>query len=362
MHGRVDPTTTLREQDLESVRHRGLALCLRNKEQLAARENLEHERRQVTVLSEQQQVLLVQSVDHVFRVLFHHVRVGQDRHIVALGSFRSLDPVHAETSGQTSDTTKDRLERLVQVVRNVVFKHLDHGDPTVRLVLDLGFTAKTHDVGVAHERGHLVPQRVREHLGVGIDKHDGLVLVRWDTTKTPNLGEQVVLKVRQTVVKDDFGKEVHDDNLRITFTTVAWLGTLALGSLLLFLRVSDLDNDDNGNFTPLGLQSVAVIPSVNPGAIETARTVGNGDVGKRRRRVREPQRSKSLGSRGNHVGDNVRGRLVVTGAFHDTVANHKEKLAFVGIVGECQRVECLPDRFFAFRVARKRDATRLVVK
>jgi hypothetical protein len=49
-----------------------------------------------------------------------NVRISQDRHPVVLATLGSFNTVHRETTGQTSDTTEDGLERFGLVVRNEV--------------------------------------------------------------------------------------------------------------------------------------------------------------------------------------------------------------------------------------------------
>lgn len=123
--GRVDPATALRQKHLECVGHRGLAHGLRHEDLLALGEGPQHERRQIAVLAEQKQVLLVQRVHDVLRVVLDDIRVGQDRHPVVLGALGRFDAVHAEASGQARDTAEDGLERLGEVVRDEVLEDLD---------------------------------------------------------------------------------------------------------------------------------------------------------------------------------------------------------------------------------------------
>lgn len=122
----IDPSPSLRKKHLELFRHSGFADGLRHKDLLALRECLKHQGRQVSVLTEQKQVLLVQRVNHVLRVVLDDVRVGKDRNPVVLPAFGSLDAVHAETSWKTGNTTKDGFERFGQVVRDEVLKNLNH--------------------------------------------------------------------------------------------------------------------------------------------------------------------------------------------------------------------------------------------
>jgi hypothetical protein len=58
--------------------------------------------------------------------------------------------VHAETTWETSNTTKDRFKSLCKMMRNIVFKDLNHRDPTGLFVRDLCFTAESHNIVVLH--------------------------------------------------------------------------------------------------------------------------------------------------------------------------------------------------------------------
>lgn len=120
VHSTVDPATTLGEQYHELVGDDSLANGLRDEDLLALGERLEHQCGEVSILTQEKQVLLVQGVNHVFRVMLDNVRVGQNGHPVVLTTLGSLDTVHRETTGQTSDTTEDGLERLGLVMRNEV--------------------------------------------------------------------------------------------------------------------------------------------------------------------------------------------------------------------------------------------------
>lgn len=83
-------------------------------------EVLEEEGRQVTIFTEREQILLVQSVDQRFRVFFDDTVRDDDRATFVRGT----DPVHRETSRQTRHGPEQALERLRQVVRDVVLVDL----------------------------------------------------------------------------------------------------------------------------------------------------------------------------------------------------------------------------------------------
>lgn len=80
-------------------------------------ERPQHQRRQVAVLAQDVQILLVERLDHVLRVVLDNVRVRQDGYPVILPTLGRLDTVHAEAAGQAGDVAKDRLKRLGQMMR-----------------------------------------------------------------------------------------------------------------------------------------------------------------------------------------------------------------------------------------------------
>lgn len=112
VHRRVNPSTSLRQQHLELVWYNGLAHGLRDENLLALRESLEHQRGEVSIFAKEKQVLRMQRVNNVFGVVFNNIGVGKNRDPIVLATLGSFDAIHAETTGQTSHTTKDRLESL----------------------------------------------------------------------------------------------------------------------------------------------------------------------------------------------------------------------------------------------------------
>ena len=65
----------------------------------------------------------MECVDDIFGIVLDDIGVGKDGDPVSTFSLGRLDSVDRETSRKTSDTTEYGLERLGQVVRDVVFKH-----------------------------------------------------------------------------------------------------------------------------------------------------------------------------------------------------------------------------------------------
>ena len=78
----------------------------------------------------------MQRVDHVFRVVLHHVGIGQDRDPIVLAALGRLDSVHAEAAGETRYTAEDGLEGFAQVMGNEV--------PATRVSI-----CNSHDIPIA---------------------------------------------------------------------------------------------------------------------------------------------------------------------------------------------------------------------
>lgn len=104
VYGRVDPSSTLREKDSKGIGNDGLANCLRTEHHLAAREGSKHECSEITIFTEEEQVLLVKGIDNVLRVVLNDIRVGENWNPVTVSSLRRLDSVHRETTRKTGDS------------------------------------------------------------------------------------------------------------------------------------------------------------------------------------------------------------------------------------------------------------------
>ena len=146
--GTVNPSAALREEDVELVRHSRLTNRLWHKDLLALGECPEHESGEVSVFSEEEQILLVEGVDNVFGVVLDNVGVGEDGHPIILATLRGFDAVHGKATWETGYTTEDGLEGLGKVVRDKVLEDLNGCHPGFSLVGNLGLTTETHDVWV----------------------------------------------------------------------------------------------------------------------------------------------------------------------------------------------------------------------
>lgn len=87
---------------------------------LEGREVLHHERGEVTIFTEREQVLLVERVDIDLRVFVNDPGRNDDRPSLV----GRTDSVDTETTGKTGDGSKETFERLGQVMRDVVFVNL----------------------------------------------------------------------------------------------------------------------------------------------------------------------------------------------------------------------------------------------
>ena len=87
--------------------------------------------------------------------MLDNIRVGQDWHPIAFVALGSLDAVHTEASWQAGDTSPHRFERFSLMMRDVVLEDLDHCDPGLALICDLGFAAQAHNLDILlHSRDH----------------------------------------------------------------------------------------------------------------------------------------------------------------------------------------------------------------
>ena len=106
MDGRIDPTTTLGQQDAKTIRRNGVGLGVRRELHLEGREVLHHDSRQVSIFTKREQVLLVQRVDVGFRVLLDDAVRDDDGPTLVRGP----DTIHRETTRKTGHRAEQALE------------------------------------------------------------------------------------------------------------------------------------------------------------------------------------------------------------------------------------------------------------
>lgn len=97
--GGVDPSTTLRQQDTPFIGGDGVRMSVPDELGLVVREVLKQQGRQVSIFTKMEQVLHMESVDAVLRVVVDD-SLGDEEWFVGVGSSES---VHGETTGQASD-------------------------------------------------------------------------------------------------------------------------------------------------------------------------------------------------------------------------------------------------------------------
>jgi hypothetical protein len=97
--GGVDPSTTLREQDSPLIGSDGVCLSVPDELGLVVREVFEQQGRQVSIFTKMEQVLHMEGVDAVLRVVIDN-SFGDEEWFVCIGG---AEPVHGETTGQASD-------------------------------------------------------------------------------------------------------------------------------------------------------------------------------------------------------------------------------------------------------------------
>lgn len=80
----------------------------------------------------------MERIDDVLRVVLDDVGVGEDGDPVAVASFRRLDAVHREASGEAGDSAEDRLERLGEMMRDVVLEDWRSRERSARFLSGAG--------------------------------------------------------------------------------------------------------------------------------------------------------------------------------------------------------------------------------
>ena len=128
MDGRVDPTTTLREQHTPRDRRHGPSDGIGLELGLERREMLHEERRQEPIFTQREQILLVKRVDIGLSVLVNDTVGDEDRTALVSGT----NTVEGEASGETGHGTEQTLESLGEMVGNVVLVNLNVLDGRTR--------------------------------------------------------------------------------------------------------------------------------------------------------------------------------------------------------------------------------------
>lgn len=106
--------------------------CIRSELEPVRWEMLHQERCQITIFTEREQVLLVQSINIAFCIVVDNAIGDDDRATFVRGT----NSVHGETSWQTSDRSKQTLEGFGEMVRDVVLVNLNHRPPRAFFVVE----------------------------------------------------------------------------------------------------------------------------------------------------------------------------------------------------------------------------------
>lgn len=95
----IDPTSTLRKQNLPIVWCNSIGMRITNELGLEVREMFEKKRGQITIFTEMQQVLHVQSIHTILRVVLNEL-IRDEQWLVRVGG---SETVESETTGKTGD-------------------------------------------------------------------------------------------------------------------------------------------------------------------------------------------------------------------------------------------------------------------
>jgi hypothetical protein len=128
MDGRVDPTTTLREQHTPRGRRHGPSDRIGLELGLERRKVLHEERRQEPIFTQREQVLLVKRVNIGLSVLVDDTVGDEDRTALVSGT----NTIEGEASRETGHGTEQTLESLGEMVGNVVLVNLNVSDGRTR--------------------------------------------------------------------------------------------------------------------------------------------------------------------------------------------------------------------------------------
>jgi hypothetical protein len=240
-----------------------------------------------------------------------------------LALIHSSKTVHCETSRQTSNTTEERFESLGEMMRDEVLVNLNHSPPSLLIVFQGGFTTNTGNLGVMGTCGNETVQGVFLDTSIGINHKKILVEFRIHTDDVVDLMEHLKLKRRHGSAVVDTVEEAHEENLRVTLSTVTRL------SLGLFRFLANLDNDDIGDNVAFKL----VKTGVNLAVVKLLTAGADGLEGEGRR--------INLGVNSENIENNLGRGTIVTLTNDNTITNDTDELALVIVLESRQRVQSL---------------------
>ena len=237
MNSRVDPSTPLREQNTPRLGSHRVRNRIRAKLGFKRREMLHQQRRQKPILSQREQVLLVQRVDIGFGVFLNDA-IGDDDGPTLVCS---PDSIQRETTRQTGDGTKEGFKGLGEMVRNVVFVDLDHRPPRTFLIRQLGLSTNADDPGIVRRNGDQPVKGVRSnslkknsvnnrfvscnrnkmHYRIGIHGEDVFIKRRINANNISHLVVNLQLQRRHWHIEMDTIEVMQQEDLRVSLSTIA---------------------------------------------------------------------------------------------------------------------------------------------
>lgn len=195
--GGVNPTTTLRQQNLPIIWSDGVCMGVPNELRLEVGEVFQQKRREVSIFTEMEQILHVQSIHAIFRIVLDQLVRNQQ----GLVRIRGTETIKRETTGQTSDGAEKTFERLRHVMGNEVLvdlqsvltkisvkrlsdTHLHHRDDRLLRVSQLGLSANAQKL--------LIVDHPTDKLATGEDTQRTLRNTYAETKRLRERGATVV--------------------------------------------------------------------------------------------------------------------------------------------------------------------------
>ena len=156
---------------------------------------------------------------------------------------------------------------------------LNHSNPRLCLVCNLGLSTQSHDLRIVHHAGCHPRESVGENLCVRVHAQCELVPIWADTGNPPDRIEEFIIEGIHSLVEHDFLEERHEDDLTVALSSVA--GLLLLVPLFrLVPNLLDQDDRDALLFRYLDRVVIVVVESgVYLGLVELLLAVGNSNIG-----------------------------------------------------------------------------------
>ncbi len=117
---RVDPSSPLGQENAPLIGGDGEGMRVSDEFGLVSREVFEDEGCQITIFTKVQQILHVQGIDAILRIVLDHLVRDEERFVAV----RRPQPVHREAARQAGDGAKERFEGFCKMVGNEVLVDL----------------------------------------------------------------------------------------------------------------------------------------------------------------------------------------------------------------------------------------------